>query len=111
MLTADDTPTIRFAILRRLDQEPGVKVCEVKFQQHHDCLSVGLLATLGDSIITRSRFDLPLHFEHSHLINEIDEIAEQYKVARRDFFTAGRAVSEEKTLDGTGLRGRWISYG
>lgn len=111
MLTADDTPTIRFAITRRLDAEPGVRVAEIRFWRDDDCLKVGLLATLGESIITRSRFDLPLRFEIGHLHNEIDEIAEQYKLARRDFFTAELPVSEEKELPGTGLRGNWRRYG
>jgi len=33
MLTADDTPTIRFALSRRLGKEPGVEICDLKFQK------------------------------------------------------------------------------
>lgn len=111
MLTADDTPTIRFAVLRRLGTEPGVRICDIKFGKGDGVIAVGIIAALGDSIITKSRFDLPDPFEHGHLIAEIDEIAEQYKKARRDFFTAALPISEEKTLAGTGTRGRWARYG
>lgn len=111
MLTADDTPTIRNAILKRLGAEPGVIICEMKFAKTPGLIAVGLVATLGNTIIVKSRFDLPDPFEHGHLVAEIDEIAEQYKLARRDFFTARLPVSEAKTLPGTGTRGRWERYG
>lgn len=129
MLDQDDTPTIRFAIQRRLSLEPGVRICDIKFEKYErgdpycdpvnhlwaiadePFIRVGLVAALGSSIITRSRFDLPVPFEHGHLIAEIDEIAEQYKEARRDVFTADLPVSEEKTVRGTGMRDRWARYG
>lgn len=111
MLTADDKPTIRYAILRRLDKETGVQVCAIKFVEGDDCIGVGVLAKLGNTIITSSQFQLPLVFEHSHLLNEIDEIAEHIKDARRDFFTAALPVSEVRKIAGTGLRGRWAQYG
>lgn len=113
MLTADDTPTIRFAITRRLDAEPGVEICEIKFAKHPDHIAVGILATLGKTIVTRSRFDLPNSFELSHLHDEIDEIAEQYKAARKVYFGRGGSflIQPERQLDGSGLRGRWAKYG
>lgn len=128
MLTADDTPTIRFAITRRLDKETGISVADIQFQKYamgeryrniedkryefsnEPFVRVGLLLEVGP-IIAKSVFDLPVPFEHGHLIAEIDEIAEAVKVARKDFFTAALPVSEEKTLPGTGLRGRWKRYG
>lgn len=111
MLTAEDTPTIRFAVLRRLDKLPGVQVCAIKFTQGPGCIGIGVLSRLGESIIVKSIFQLPPQFELAHLHDEIDEIAEQYKVARKDFFTAALPVSEAKEVPGTGLRGRWAQYG
>lgn len=111
MLTADDTPTIRNAILKRLGPEPGVIICDIKFAKAPGLIAVGLISTLGTTIRVKSRFDLPDPFEHGHLVAEIDEIAEQYKTARRDFFTSRLPVSETKTLPGTGARGRWERYG
>ena len=130
MLTDADTPTIRFAILRRLGQEPGVKVCDIKFEKYRrgeqylarfdpqvwavaeePFIRVGMVSLLGETMVTRSRFDLPVPFEIGHLHAEIDEIAEQYKRARKDFFTAALPVSEEKHVEGTGMRGRWKLYG
>ncbi len=143
MLTYTDAPTIRNAIIKRLDKEPGVEICEIivmphiggvnredpercletiKFLVAHvpieqlqpriECISVGVLARLGHSLVTRSRFELPPEFTHQHLINEVDEIAEQYKAARLDFWGRGAVMREpEKQLAGTGLRGRWTSYG
>ena len=112
MLTADDTPTIRNAIHRRLGKEPGVRICDIKFTKSEVAIRCGVVATLGmdERIVTRSMFDLPAEFEHSHLINELDEIAEQYKAARLEFFKTGGVVGE-KEVSGTGLRGRWAQYG
>jgi hypothetical protein len=61
----------------------------------------------------RSRFDLPPLFELRHVHNEIDEIAEQYKAARADFWKHGRvlpAEMPEREMSGTGLRGRWTQH-
>ena len=112
MLTAADTPTIRNAVHKRLGKEPGVKICDIKFTKSEIAIRVGIVATLGldDRIVTRSMFDLPSEFEHAHLVNELDEIAEQYKAARLDFFRNG-GVEGEKEVTGTGLRGRWAQYG
>jgi hypothetical protein len=147
MLTYADTPTIRNAILKRLDTEPGVEVCETLVvpivrdiphpnewhtdpergierycafvDANYDVLServehigVGVLCRLGHMLVTKSRFDLPPEFTHQHLLNEIDEIAEQMKAARLDFFGRGAKLRDpEVQLAGTGLRGRWASYG
>lgn len=116
MLTYSDEPTIRFAMMRRLDKEPGVKICEIKTVPHlrddPPYIAVGVLATVMDAIVTRSIFELPAQFELRHLHNEIDEIAEQFKAARLDFFGKGCFLLEpEKQLAGSGLRGRWKQYG
>lgn len=128
MLTADDTPTIRFALHRRLDKEPGVQVADIKFAKlkkgdwyadlsglmlraDEPFIRVGVVLSVGRMVIVTSRFDLPDPFEHGHLLAEIDEIAEQCRRARKDFFTAAMDVSEAKPLPGTGLRGKWNRYG
>lgn len=127
MLTGEDTPTIRFAIMRRLDKEPGVEICDLIVRTTEDIpgpmglvyerplgfIAVGILALLGQMLTTRSHFHLPDPFEIGHLHNEIDEIAEQYKAARKEFFGRGGnfMAHPEKQLAGTGLRGRWAKYG
>lgn len=116
MLTYENEPTIRFALIRRLDKEPGVKICDLQVVPHlHDdppFIAVGVLAQLGSLLITKSVFHLPAQFEHAHLLNEIDEIAEQYKAARLDFFGRGAVMREpERQLRGNGHRGLWERYG
>ena len=107
-----------------------MKVCEIKFQKYRmgdeytdldhggflrlamqPFIRVGLLFELGSTIIVKSVFDLPDPFEHGHLVAEIDEIADGFKKARKDVFTAALPVSEVKRVPGTGARGRWARYG
>lgn len=73
-------------------------------------IRVGVRAQLGQTIQNvKSRFDLPAQFEHSQLLNEIDEIAEQYKEVRRSFFANGGVpLGAEVAVKGTGVRGRWV---
>ena len=114
MLTDEDTPTIRHAINRRLGVEVGVTICDIKFAKGLNYIAVGILAELDNGgPITRSRFELPIPFEHGHLLEEIDEIAEQYKAARKAHFGSGSGLilTPERQLQGTGLRGRWARYG
>lgn len=116
MLTYEDEPTIRFALMRRLDKEPGVEICDLRVEPHLSedppFIAVGLVALLGKLLITRSTFHLPPVFEHRHLLNELDEIAEQYKAARKEYFRGGMVMkASEHELAGTGLRGRWAQYG
>jgi hypothetical protein len=116
MLTAEDAPTIRNAIQKRLGTEPGVAICDIRVASHDygAVLRVGIMALLdGEAIVTRSLFELPNPFELGHLHDEIDEIAEQYKAARKAHYGRGGApmVSPEKHLAGTGMRGRWARYG
>ena len=122
MLGIDDQPTIRHAIMKRLDAEPGIKVCELKIVPHEretpPFIAVGVLCTIDglftdNATIARSLFHLPLpEFEHRHLLNEIDEICEQMKAARKAQFGrgAGLILTPEKQLLGTGLRGRWGAW-
>ncbi len=114
MLTDEDTPTIRHAINRRLGNEPGVTICDIKFGKGMNYIVVGILAELDNGgPITRSRFELPIPFEHAHLIDEIDEIAEHMKAARKAHFGRGSGLilTPERQLQGSGLRGRWARYG
>ncbi len=111
MLTGDDTPTIRNAILKRLGTEPAVHVCDIKFQKGNGEIGVGIQAFVGEHYQTRSLFVLPDPFEIGHLHDEIDEIAAQYRQVRRDPFTEALPVSEEKSVPGSGLRGKWSRYG
>lgn len=112
MLTADDEPTIRWAITRRLDDEPGVEVLEVLVKGHDDAdppyVAIGIHILLGKSLQVRSRIDMPRVFHHGDLLNQIDEVAEQCKEARADFWRRGRILAgHEKELKGSGLRGHW----
>lgn len=108
MLTGEDIPTIRNAIQKRLGAERGVTLRDIPIELSEDCIQVGVLATLGETLIVSSRFDLPSEFEISHLHNEIDEISEHYKTARADFWLNARMMAEPKRkIPGTGLRGRW----
>jgi hypothetical protein len=122
MLTAEDKPTIRNAIRKRLDRERGVRVLSVPVKEHEDCIRVGVHILLENLIqLTAdesaevplqliSRFELPLSFEHAHLVNEIDEIAEQCKKARLDWWMRGRKLEGFVELAGTGARGRWQKH-
>ncbi len=113
MLTDEDTPTIRNALYRRLNAELGVKICDIKFARGAGFIRVGVLATIDDGPIARSMFELPNPFEHGHLVDEIDEIAEQCKAARKEHFGRGGGLilTPERQLQGSGLRGRWARYG
>src|SRR6266849_1755735 len=110
MLTANDLPTIRFAIVRRLDAEPGVIIYDLKMLPRPGRIEVGVEAEIDGHLRTRSRFDLPDPFELSHLHDEIDEIAEQFKVVRKNG-GGGLLTLPERMIEGTGLRGRWLRYG
>jgi hypothetical protein len=116
MLTHEDEPTIRNAFMKRLERERGVKICEIKVVPHlketPPFIAVGVLATLDDAVVTRSLFHLPALWALRHLHNEIDEICEQMKAARKLHFGRGGAPlkAPESQLLGTGLRGRWRQH-
>ena len=110
MLTYADRPTIRNAIIKRLGDEREVRIVSIPIKKGTDCVRVGVLLLVGDAVLVRSVFELPEEFDHAHLVNEIDEIAEQCKAARVDYLRNGCVVADgEKDLGGTGLRGRWAS--
>lgn len=117
MLTyAEDEPIIRNAIMKRLDKEPGVRVVDIKVKEHPKHIAVGVEWMMHDLVHGTSIFHLPPSFEINHIYNEVDEIAEGCKEAKRKFalHLAGMpdkgAVSERYTAKGTGERGNW-KYG
>jgi hypothetical protein len=112
MLNGWDEPTIRNAILKRLSVERGIRLLDIKIKRHKDNVAIGVLAQLDTVLLVRSRFDLPPEFEYTHLHNEIDQIAEQYKCARIDYWRNGRPEAmPEREVIGTGLRGLWATHG
>jgi hypothetical protein len=109
MLSFDDAPTIRHAIIKRLDKEPGVRFTTVYAKRFADGIGVGIEATIADvtpMLQTRSAFRLPPEFELRALHNEIDQVAEQIKAIRRAHL--GIVRSDQTTsgqLAGTGIDG------
>lgn len=121
MLTVDDIPTIRHALVRRLDSELNVRTGEIKILPPGKKSKASFIHVevecfvgpfMGEPLRLFSAFHLPPSFEHSHLLNEIDEIAESCKAAWADYWKRGRTMmGPMHHLPGTGLRGRWASYG
>lgn len=112
MLSFDDNPTIRWAIIKRLDKEPNIRVLDVLMKQHDEgngqkVIHIGVQVFVGESITAISRFDLPEQFTHAHLVNEIDQMAEHFKKALVDFTLGDKGRSGAETIPGTGLRGAW----
>ncbi len=112
----DGAPTIKFAITRRIEKERGVELLEVKVQNHPDAdppfIAVGVLALVDDELVASSLFHLPEEFEHAHLLNEIDEVAEGFKGARINVAMEGKPEPDvRRRMIGTGLRGRWAAHG
>ena len=107
-----DLPTIRHAILKRLGAERGVIIYDIVVREKKDHVRVGVLAGLDgfDALIVKSCFEVPKQFTIELIHNEIDQIAEQYKAARLDYWQKGRPElgrMQEVPLAGTGLRGLW----
>jgi hypothetical protein len=102
--------------MKRLDAEPGVRVLEIKAKRHPKHIAVGVEWMVRDLVHGTSVFDLPPQFEHGHLLNECDEIAEQCKEAAKTFalhiggIPDMGAKSERYQAKGTGRRGNW-KYG
>lgn len=118
MLTVDDTPTIRRAIMKRLDRSLGIESVDMKFAKFpgsHVAAHLEIVAGwIGEKVFTvHAVFDLPDPCEHAHLLDEIDQVAEQVKAARKDFFGRGPGVirTPRTQLAGTGRRGLWARYG
>lgn len=113
MLSFADYPTIKHAIMKRLDKEPGVDVLEIRILKRKDCIAVGVHTWVDKRLDPKSFFDLPPEFDYRLLHDEIDEIAEQIKAARKDYFGKGiviMPVNTRRQLAGNGLRGNWKKY-
>lgn len=122
MLTYLDEATIRNAIDKRLSDPGKTDVVDVDVENFPDAkppyMKVSVWCLFKDRINhdglvdARSYFELPESFHHSHLLNEIDQIAEQHKDVRRKtrissiFFRLGMPQKREIVV-GTGLRGMW----
>lgn len=123
MMTFADEATIRNAIWKRLHEPGKTEMADIQVENHRDAspahIRVGIWFILKDRIQheglidPRSFFDLPAEFTHGHLLNEIDEIAEQLKVIRKEtgrvglVFKALTVFQRRTAVIGTGLRGRW----
>lgn len=123
MLTYEDEALIRNAIWKRIHDKGKTEIADIQVINKPDDspphIQVGVWCILKDRIQheglvdTRSFFDLPAEFDHKHLLNEIDEVSEQIKEARRQT-AASRLLQAgidlfRKATKGTGLRGRWGS--
>lgn len=111
MLTWADMPTLKNAMTKRLDKERGLKVIDIFTGRGQDCIRVGVLLALDGLLQIRSAFELPPEFDYKHLHNEIDQIAEQCKEARRDYWSRARPERVDNVLlTGTGARGLWVRH-
>lgn len=111
MLTYDDEPTVKRAIQRRFGRERGVRILDIHMLKGVESLSVGVSAELDGALHLRGMFELPPSFDYRHLHDEIDQLSEQAKEARRDFWLKGRPEAvDDVALKGTGLRGLWARH-
>lgn len=122
MMTYEDEPIIKRAITRRLHEDGKTEIAAIEVQNFPDAkppyIKVGIWLILKDRLGAEglldivSHFELPASFYHSHLLNEIDQIAEQMKEMRSrtvlgsPVFRPG-ARQPREALKGTGLRGLW----
>lgn len=108
MLTYADTPSIHNGVRKRLSKERGVEVIETKALEIKDGIRVSVMLLIDNAIVTKSMFDLPPQFYLRQLHNEIDEIAEHAKTARRRTgLAAVLPFIPIQKIEGTGMRGRW----
>lgn len=111
MLTFDDEPTVKAAIEKRFGREKGVRILDVRMAKGAESLSVGVSAELDGALHLRGMFELPPSFDYRHLHDEIDQLSEQAKEARRDFWRRGRPDAVDNVaLTGTGMRGLWARH-
>lgn len=117
MLSYEDQPTIRHAIINRIGKEPGVKIADLRVVKHDDCIGVGVYTVIQhpvtlDILGIKSFFDLPPQFDYRQLHDEIDEVAEEIKQARKETFGAHGLYLAQKRgrIEGNGLRGNWRKY-
>lgn len=110
LLTGRDEPTIKHILTTRLETLPRVKILDFKMKTTRDCIKIAVLLDVDDlKLGVDSYFELPLVFEKTQLLNEIDEIAEGVKTARVEMLVCTDLKPSPLTrrLPGTGIRGRW----
>ncbi len=110
LLSARDEPTIRHIIDSRLTSLSNVAILEIKIKQALGCVKIAILLDVDHlRLVLDSYFELPLYFERTALLNEIDEIAEGIKLARLETLVCSDVRPEPLTrqLPGSGIRGRW----
>lgn len=111
----DGQGTIRNTIQKRIGAEKGVKLYQIDGENRGTYIQVKVGLYLEDKmqyggvVDIASEFHLKPVFRHSELMNEVDEICEQIKEARRQ---AGISIlykpkNFRNPLKGTGLRGHW----
>jgi hypothetical protein len=104
----DGAVIIEHSVRTKLDAERGVKVLDIKIKPLRDGVGVEVEALLDNLIETLSLFGLNAEFELIDVHNEIDQIAESYKQARRRVLfhdsRAGILGDEEEVA---ALRGKW----
>ena len=105
----DSSVIIENALRKKLDAERGVKILDVKIKPLKDGVGVELEAVLDGLIETLSRFRLNAEFELVDVHNQIDQIAESFKQARRSVLfhdsRAGILGDEQEVAE---LRGKWM---
>lgn len=105
MLTIADRDTIRHAIWKRLVAEPGVDIRKfedivIRLRKDKRAVEIALRIWVrpipgfetGTVLKLSSGITAPLQFEHSRLLNEIDEVAEQIKATRREHLGISSSV-------------------
>lgn len=115
MLTIADDSTIRNAIWKRLyDPERGVilhKFDDIGLRKAGNAIHIQLTIYVqpipgfesGEVLRLRSGITAPLAFDHGRLLNEIDEVAEAIKAARRKHNgTSVNILNDDVQLAGNG---------
>lgn len=113
-LTHNDTATIRNILENRLNTLTRTRILDWRVRHNSECVRIGVLLNVDDlKLCVSGWFELPLVFEKRQLENEIDEIAEGVKEARRRAILTRALEGQEvmlapDTLPGTGLRGHFL---
>lgn len=110
MLTIADDSTIRHAIWKRLVTEPGVilhKFDDIGIRVRKDKRAIEIqvrplvqpIPGMENAEVLRitAAITAPLAIHHSDLLNEVDQVAEQIKAARRDYLGIGHSILTTKT--------------
>ncbi len=113
MFTIEDKPSIEHGIWKRLSKEPGVSMLGVRVKDLKKCIRVEVMYAVENwlspdsPVICKSVFELKPEFYLRDVHNEIDEIAEHAKEARRKVGVCTALITAPQFIKGSGLRGRW----